>query len=106
MLWHGHEMRFGFIVAAMAGFLLTAVPSWTGEREFSGRPLVVARPTTFAYALLAGATLVRVFGPAFMALPYAKIIMLAAALWTASFALFLWVYTPILVPPRADGKPG
>lgn len=40
-LWHGHEMIFGFIAAAIAGFLLTAVPSWTGERGFAGRPLIV-----------------------------------------------------------------
>lgn len=39
--WHGHEMIFGFIGAAMAGFLLTAVPSWTGSRGFSGWPLVL-----------------------------------------------------------------
>jgi uncharacterized protein involved in response to NO len=39
MLWHAHEMLFGFIVAAIAGFLLTAVPSWTGQRGFAGRPL-------------------------------------------------------------------
>ena len=30
-LWHGHEMIFGFVAAAIAGFLLTAVPSWTGQ---------------------------------------------------------------------------
>ncbi len=40
-LWHGHEMLFGFISAAIAGFLLTAVPSWTGERGFGGLPLIV-----------------------------------------------------------------
>jgi uncharacterized protein involved in response to NO len=40
-LWHGHEMLFGFVGAAIAGFLLTAVPSWTGERGFAGRPLLV-----------------------------------------------------------------
>ena len=39
--WHAHEMMFGFIAAAMAGFLLTAVPSWTGGRGFSGPPLVL-----------------------------------------------------------------
>ena len=41
-LWHGHEMLFGFIGAAIAGFLLTAVPSWTGSRGFAGAPLVLA----------------------------------------------------------------
>lgn len=40
-LWHGHEMLFGFVGAAIAGFMLTAVPSWTGSRGFGGLPLVV-----------------------------------------------------------------
>ena len=39
MYWHAHEMLFGFVAAAVAGFLLTAVPSWTGSRGFAGRPL-------------------------------------------------------------------
>jgi len=39
--WHAHEMLFGFIGAAVAGFLLTAVPSWTGRRGFAGRPLML-----------------------------------------------------------------
>lgn len=30
LLWHGHEMLFGFAGALMAGFLLTAVANWTG----------------------------------------------------------------------------
>ncbi len=41
MFWHGHEMVFGFIGAAIAGFMLTAVPSWTGQRGFAGRPLML-----------------------------------------------------------------
>lgn len=41
MLWHAHEMLFGFVVAAIAGFLLTAVPSWTGRKGFAGWPLVL-----------------------------------------------------------------
>ena len=40
-LWHAHEMLFGFIAAAIAGFLLTAVPSWTGQRGFAGWPLMI-----------------------------------------------------------------
>jgi uncharacterized protein involved in response to NO len=38
--WHAHEMLFGFVGAAIAGFLLTAVPSWTGSPGFAGRPLL------------------------------------------------------------------
>jgi uncharacterized protein involved in response to NO len=40
-LWHAHEMLFGFVAAAIAGFLLTAVPSWTGRRGFGGAPLAL-----------------------------------------------------------------
>lgn len=32
-LWHAHEMVFGYAVAVMAGFFVTAVPSWTGTKE-------------------------------------------------------------------------
>jgi uncharacterized protein involved in response to NO len=35
-LWHGHEMLFGLVVAAIAGFLLTAVPNWTGTPALAG----------------------------------------------------------------------
>lgn len=38
--WHGHEMLFGFVAAAIAGFLLTAAPVWTGRRALDGRPLM------------------------------------------------------------------
>lgn len=41
MYWHSHEMLYGFVGAAIAGFLLTAVPSWTGARGFAGTPLYV-----------------------------------------------------------------
>ena len=40
MYWHAHEMIYGFVMAAIAGFLLTAVPNWTGERGFAGKPLI------------------------------------------------------------------
>lgn len=37
--WHAHEMLFGFASAVLAGFLLTAVPNWTGRLPVSGWPL-------------------------------------------------------------------
>jgi uncharacterized protein involved in response to NO len=39
LTWHIHEMLFGFVLAAIAGFLLTAIPNWTGRAPISGRPL-------------------------------------------------------------------
>jgi uncharacterized protein involved in response to NO len=38
--WHAHEMIFGFAMAAVAGFLLTAVPNWTGRMPLQGLPLM------------------------------------------------------------------
>jgi uncharacterized protein involved in response to NO len=40
-LWHAHEMIFGFVAAAAAGFLLTAAPTWTQSRPLSGAPLAL-----------------------------------------------------------------
>lgn len=37
--WHAHEMLFGFAAAIIAGFFLTAVPSWTNRQPVSGLPL-------------------------------------------------------------------
>lgn len=39
MWWHGHELIFGFAAAAIGGFLLTAVPKWTGTAPVRGAPL-------------------------------------------------------------------
>ncbi|MEH6629696.1 MAG: NnrS family protein [Halopseudomonas aestusnigri] len=38
-LIHGHEMLYGFGVAAIAGFILTAMPNWTNTPPLSGLPL-------------------------------------------------------------------
>ncbi len=40
-LWHAHEMAFGFLSAAIAGFLLTAIPNWTGCAPLRGAPLAL-----------------------------------------------------------------
>jgi uncharacterized protein involved in response to NO len=34
--WHGHEMTFGFAAATVAGFMLTAIPNWTGRMPLQG----------------------------------------------------------------------
>lgn len=71
----------------------------------TGRALVVGPPVIASYVLLAGATLVRVFGPA-AGVDYRAVIATAGLLWAAAFVAFLVVYAPILTGPRADGKPG
>ncbi|AWM85408.1 NnrS family protein [Microvirga sp. 17 mud 1-3] len=39
--WHIHEMLYGYLTAVVTGFLLTAVPNWTGRLPLQGRPLLV-----------------------------------------------------------------
>lgn len=39
--WHVHEMIFGYVGAVLAGFLLTAIPNWTGRLPIRGRPLML-----------------------------------------------------------------
>ncbi|HEY8518574.1 MAG TPA: NnrS family protein [Gammaproteobacteria bacterium] len=68
----------------------------------TGRPLVVAPAITAAYLLVIAGALLRVFGP--VALPQHLLAVLggAATLWALGFAVFLVIYLPMLVAPRAD----
>ena len=38
--WHAHELVYGYVPAVVAGFLLTAVPNWTGRLPVTGTPLL------------------------------------------------------------------
>jgi uncharacterized protein involved in response to NO len=39
--WHVHELLYGYVPAIVAGFLLTAVPNWTGRLPVTGTPLLM-----------------------------------------------------------------
>jgi len=39
--WHVHEMLYGYIPAVVTGFLLTAIPNWTGRLPLQGGPLLI-----------------------------------------------------------------
>jgi uncharacterized protein involved in response to NO len=41
ILWHSHEMLFGYATAVLAGFLLTAAPKWSGIPHLSGKKLML-----------------------------------------------------------------
>lgn len=94
--WHMHEMLYGFLSAAIAGFLLTAVPNWTGRPALRGLPL-------FALVLLwAGGRLLALsadfVGPlAFAAVdglfPLLLVLILAREILTAGN----WRNLPVLV---------
>lgn len=78
--WHRHEMIFGWLSAVIAGFLLTAVPNWTGRLPVVGRPLMA-----LAGLWLAG-RLSLAFGTETLAIP-AAIVAALFPLALAGFAL-------------------
>ena len=81
MLWHGHEMLFGFATAIVVGTLLTALPSWAATPELCGTPLA-----TLALAWLAGRI-------AFWAAPWLP------APWVAAADLALWALLLAFLAP-------
>lgn len=72
----------------------------------TGRALVVPKAIAVAYGLLVASVAVRVFGFSLTPLGYQTTIFVAGALWLVSFSIYVLVYTPILLGPRADGRPG
>lgn len=72
----------------------------------TGRPLRVAAPVAVAFAAVLGAALLRVIGPLWAPERTLDFLWLSAFAWAAAFAVYVVVYTPILVSPRPDGRPG
>lgn len=52
LAWHGHEMIFGYSIAIIAGFLLTAVRNWTGVQTIQNLPLLLLASTWLAARIL------------------------------------------------------
>src|SRR5690606_2814499 len=52
LAWHRHEMVFGFGVAIVAGFLLTAIQAWTGVPALTGTPVLLLAGLWLAGRLL------------------------------------------------------
>ncbi len=58
--WHAHEMLYGYSMAVVAGFLLTAVKNWTGIPTLFGTPLMLL------FFLWCAARVLFLFGSAFL----------------------------------------
>jgi len=76
--WHVHEMLFGYIAAVVAGFLLTAVPNWTGRLPLQGRPLFLLFSTWVAGRIAVSVSAWIGWGPAAV-IDSLFLILLAAA---------------------------
>ena len=72
----------------------------------SGRALHVGRRITLAFALVILSAFMRVLLPLYWPSLTLTGWNLSGWSWIAAYGLFVWVYTPILARPRADGRPG
>ncbi len=72
ILWHAHEMTFGFVLAVVVGFLLTASRVWTGVETPRGAPLLGL------VALWVGARIFNYIGPASVAMVFDAAFLIAA----------------------------
>ncbi len=98
-VWHAHELLFGFAFAAMAGFLLTVVPEFTGGGDFEAKPVrwltlfwLVGRVAFWSSGWL-GAPALAVSGLAHLALLGSLAWLTAPRLWRdpeRKHLAFLW----------------
>ena len=65
--WHVHELLYGYLPAIVAGFLLTAVPNWTGRLPVAGPPLLGLLLTWWAGRLAIATS-------AWLGLPWAAVV--------------------------------
>lgn len=72
----------------------------------TGRLLAAPRPMALAFGIINLAAAVRCFGPIVSPGAYLDLLLASALLWATAFAIFVAVYTPILLRPRVDGRPG
>ena len=79
LIWHVHEMLFGFFAAIAVGFLLTAIPNWTGRLPITGSGLA----GLFGLWVL-GRTIMMV------PLPWHWVGAFLDSLFLALFAAFVW----------------
>ncbi len=93
-----HALTIGAIGGMTLGMMARVALGHTG------RNLIAAPAMAWAFALVNLATLVRVFLP--LVATYPLTIAVAAGLWVIAFAIFSWLYVPVLLRARVDGQPG
>ena len=72
----------------------------------TGRPLKVGAAMTTAFVLINLAAVGRGLLPPFFPQFFSQLIVASGVFWIAAFTIFIIVYTPILIQPRVDGRPG
>ena len=95
-----HALTVGAIGGLIIGMMTRTALGHTG------RPLKASRADVICYLLVLAAALIRVFVPLAAPAQTVNAVLLSAALWSGSFALYAVTYWPVLTRARLDGKPG
>ncbi|MFZ5523669.1 MAG: NnrS family protein [Pseudomonadota bacterium] len=96
-----HAFAVGGIGLITAGMMARIALGHTG-RDIQQHSRLLAP----AFISLFAAWVARVILPMIAPAHYLLWVGIAQAAWLIAFALFIWIYAPILVKPRADGMPG
>jgi len=93
--WHVHEMLYGYLGAVVAGFLMTAIPNWTGRMPIMGTPLAALTLLWVLGRFSLWLTGLGVLWSALVDMGY--FILLAAFIWREVIAGKNWRNAPICV---------
>ena len=93
------------LMAGAAGGLIIGMMTRTA-RGHTAQPLRADRWDTMAYTAVLAAAAVRVFVPLGAPSAVAGAALTSGLLWSAAFVIYAWRYAPLLIRPRADGRPG
>ncbi len=96
-----HAFAYGGIATITVGMMARVTLGHTG-RNVAEPPSLVS----VIFGLLLIGTLVRVVAAGLFPQFYALWILMAQFIWIAAFALFVWLYAPMLIKPRVDGRYG
>ena len=96
-----HAITVGGIGVLTLGMMSRVALGHTGRNINDTGPLI-----PIAFILLNLGAVVRVFGPWLLVDRFNLWINIAGGLWILAFLAFVLVYTPILIRPRVDGRPG
>ncbi len=95
-----HALTVGAVGVFTLGMMARVTLGHTG-REMRSSPL-----TNIAFVLVNLAAVTRVGATLLFPAAYPNWVQISGLLWTLAFGLFLWIYAPMLVAPRPDGRPG
>lgn len=96
-----HAFAYGGVGMMTLGMMARVSLGHTGRSVFSP-----PKQVPWMLGVLMVGAIVRVFMPLVAPALYGWWIVLSQILWVVAFSVFIWIYAPMLVRPRVDGRPG